>query len=191
MQQHFNPQDTNYHIQLCKKLQEVLQPFLFKKTYQKNEVLLKEGTTCRNLYFIRSGAIKQFYLSDRKEFIQNFFFEGSMACHFNSFLTQTPSSSFLEVLDGSELWILSFHNYKKISEASPKFHEQIAVCMAKMNAIRVNLLLQSDAQLRYEKFLIEGADLLQNVPQYMIASYLGMTLETLTRIRKKLANNAA
>jgi CRP-like cAMP-binding protein len=191
MQQHSKPPDTNYHIQLCKKLQEALQPFLYKKTYQKNEVLLNEGTTCSNIYFVRSGAIKQYYLSDGKEFIQNFFFEASMACHFNSFLTQTPSSSFLEVLEGSELWILSFHNYKKISEASPKFHEQIAVCMAKMNAIRVNLLLQSDAELRYKKFMIEEAGLLQKVPQYMIASYLGMTLETLNRIRKKIANNAA
>jgi CRP-like cAMP-binding protein len=191
MQQHSKPPDANYHIQLCKKLQEALQPFLYKKTYQKNGVLLNEGTTCSNIYFVRSGAIKQYYLSDGKEFIQNFFFEGSMACHFNSFLTQTPSSSFLEVLEGSELWILSFHNYRKISEASPKFHEQIAVCMAKMNAIRVNLLLQSDAELRYKKFLIEEAGLLQKVPQYMIASYLGMTLETLNRIRKKIANNAA
>ena len=114
-----------------------------------------------------------------------------MACHFNSFLTQTPSSSFLEVLEGSELWVLSYHNYKKISEASPKFHEEIAICMAKMNAMRVNLLLLSDAMLRYKRFLEEEAGLLQKVPQYMIASYLGMTAETLSRIRKKLSNSAA
>jgi len=191
MQPSSQSSNRQHHFNLCKKLQEALQPFLFKKKVQKNEVLLVEGALCSNIYFVRTGAIKQYYLSDGKEFIQNFYFEGSMACHFNSFLTQTPSSSFLEVLEGSELWVLSYHNYKKISEASPKFHEEIAICMAKMNAMRVNLLLLSDAMLRYKRFLEEEAGLLQKVPQYMIASYLGMTAETLSRIRKKLSNNAA
>jgi CRP-like cAMP-binding protein len=176
---------------LCQNLQEALKPFLFTKKIKSNKVLLAEGSICSNIYFVRSGAIKQYYLSDGKEFIQNFYFEGMMACHYNSFLTKTPSTSFLEVLEGSELWILSYYNFEKISEASPQFYKEIAVCMAKMNALRVNLLLMSDALQRYKKFLKEEAGLLQKVPEYMIASYLGMTPETLSSIQKKLSNNAA
>ena len=183
--------DNHSPFLLSKKMQEALQPFLYTKKVEKKETLLLAGDVCNNIFFVRKGAVKQYYITEEKEFIQNFYFEGSMACHFNSFLTQTPSSSFLEVLEGSELWVLSYHNYKKISEASPKFHEEIAICMAKMNAMRVNLLLLSDAMLRYKRFLEEEAGLLQKVPQYMIASYLGMTAETLSRIRKKLSNSAA
>ena len=63
--------------------------------------------------------------------------------------------------------------------------------MSKMNAHRVNLLLLSDAMTRYKKFLSEEPELQHRVPQYMIASYLGMTPETLSRIRRKIAKNAA
>ena len=179
------------HFNLCQKLMHALNPFLFKKKVKKNEILLEDGQLCKNLYFVKSGAVKQYYLSDGKEFIQNFFFEGNMAAHFNSFLSQTKSDSYLEAVEGTELWVLSYHNFKTILSVSPEFSQQLAIIMSKMNAHRVNLLLLSDAMTRYKKFLAEEPQLLQRVPQYMIASYLGMTPETLSRIRKKMAKNAA
>jgi CRP-like cAMP-binding protein len=114
-----------------------------------------------------------------------------MACLFDSFLTQTTSSSYLEALEGSELWVLSYYNFQKICSAYPEFNQQLALCMSKMNNHRVNLLLLSDAMLRYEKFLDEEPLIQQRVPQYMIASYLGMTPETLSRIRRKITKRSA
>jgi CRP-like cAMP-binding protein len=172
--------------ELCMQMQEALKPFLYVKKVKKKETLLTEGYVCKTIYFVRKGAVKQYYLSDGKEFIQNFYFEGNMACLFDSFLTQTPSNSYLEALEGSELWVLSYHNFKKIREASPEFNLQLTLCMSKMNTHRINLLLLSDAMLRYQRFLKEEPGIQNRVPQYMIASYLGMTPETLSRIRKKL-----
>ena len=168
------------------QMQEALKPFLFVKKVKKKETLLAEGYVCKNIYFVRKGAVKQYYLSDGKEFIQNFFFEGNMASLFDSFLSQKTCYSYLEALEGSELWVLSYHNYQKLREASPQFNLQLTLCMSKMNTHRVNLLLLSDAMTRYQRFLEEEPDIQQRVPQYMIASYLGMTPETLSRIRKKL-----
>ena len=172
---------------LSERIMEALKPFLFVKTVKKQETLLMEGDVCKNIYFIQSGAIKQYYLSDGKEFIQNFFFEGNMASAFDSFLTQTTAESYLEALEGTELLVLSYHNFKAICTAKPEFSAQLNICMSRMNSNRVNLLLMSDGMMRYKKFLKNEPQIMQRVPQYMVASYLGMTPETLSRIRKRMS----
>lgn len=191
MQNEQTDYDSNSPFLLCRKMQEALKPFLYTKKVEKKETLLMAGDVCQNIFFVRKGAVKQYYITEEKEFIQNFFFENNMACLFDSFLTQTNSGSYLEALEGSELWVLSYHNFQKICEAYPEFNQQLALCMSKMNNHRVNLLLLSDAMLRYQKFLDEEPLIQQRVPQYMIASYLGMTPETLSRLRRKLTKRRA
>ncbi len=169
------------------RIMEALKPFLFEKTVKKQETLLMEGDVCKNIYFVKSGAVKQYYLSEGKEFIQNFFFEGNMASAFDSFLTQTAAESYLEAIEGTELLVLSYHNFKVICSAKPEFNAQLNICMSRMNSNRVNLLLMSDGMMRYKKFLEKEPQVTQRVPQYMIASYLGMSPETLSRIRKRMS----
>ena len=180
-----NSADNN---KISMQIMEALKPFLFVKKVKKQETLLMEGDTCNKIYFIRSGAVKQYYIGDDgKEFIQNFYFEGNIAALYNCFLTQTPADAYLEAIEGTELWILSYHNFQAISSAKPEFNTQLTICMSRMNANRVNLLLMSDGLLRYKKFLENEPEVTQRVPQYMIASYLGMSPETLSRIRKRMA----
>ncbi len=64
-----NPLNKPTHFQICKQIQDALRPFLYIKVVKKNEIILTEGNTCKSIYFIRSGSIKQYYLSDGKEFI--------------------------------------------------------------------------------------------------------------------------
>ena len=178
--------DTSNKISM--KIMEALKPFLFVKKVKKQETLVIEGDTCNKIYFVRSGAVKQYYIGDDgKEFIQNFYFEGNMAALYNCFLTQSPADAYLEAIEGTELWVLSYHNFQAISSAKPEFSNQLTICMSRMNANRINLLLMSDGLLRYQKFLEKEPEVTQRVPQYMIASYLGMSPETLSRIRKRIA----
>jgi CRP-like cAMP-binding protein len=189
-QESSNNKKDSSNSDFFQKMLATLEPFLFVKKVKKKELLLIEGNTCKNIYFIQIGAIKQYYVSDGKEFIQNFFFEGNMASHFNSFLSQTTSNCYLEALEDCDLLVLSFHNFQKACETHPGFNQNLAVSMAKMNTKRINLLLLTDALLRYKKLLRDEPSILQKVPQYMVASYLGMTPETLSRIRKKLTFSA-
>ena len=66
--------DEPTHFDLCQKLMKALKPFLFVKKIKKKETLLEAGEACQHIFFVKSGAVKQYYLSDGKEFIQNFFF---------------------------------------------------------------------------------------------------------------------
>jgi CRP-like cAMP-binding protein len=181
-----NSQNSS-QIELYGKMHAILKPYLHFKKVKKKETILMEGNTCKNIYFVQQGAIKQYYLCEGKEFIQNFFFEKNMASHFNSFLTQTASNCYLEALEETHVLVLSYDDFQKIYKIHPQLNECLAICMARMNTQRVNLLLLSDALLRYKKLLNDEPNVLQRVPQYMVASYLGMTPETLSRIRKKIA----
>ena len=189
--QMFRHDDISSGFALSISTQEELKSLFHIKKVQKKETLLIAGETCKNIYFVKKGAIKQYYVSNNKEFIQNFFFEGSMACHFNSFLSQAASDSYLEALEGSEIWMLSYEDFQKISKTNSELNQHLSFCMAKTNANRMNLLMLNDSMLRYEKFLEEEPDVQQRVPQYMIASYLGMTPETLSRLRKKMTRRKA
>jgi len=173
------------------KIVDCLLPFMYLKKVKRKETLLKAGEICDHIFLIKKGAIKQYYVSEGKEFIQHFYFEGQMASKFNSFLTQDISNAYLEAIEGTELWVLNYHNFKALSEVDPHLNGQMSILMSDMHLKRVNLLLMSDGQMRYEKFLEQEPEMINRVPHYMIASYLGMTPETLSRIRRKIMQRVA
>jgi CRP-like cAMP-binding protein len=193
LQENFsNRSESAPPFQFCEEMHEILKPYLHLKTIKKNEVLLQENQTCKNLYFIIEGAVKEYSIDkEGKEFILHFYFESNMACQFDSFLSQKPSPTYLEALEGSKFWVLSYHDFKKVCEQMPHFSERIAACIAKTTAKRMSLLLACDAMTRYEIFMEQESQVLLRIPHYMIASYLGIAPETLSRIRRKMSMKVA
>ncbi len=161
----------------------------FEKEYvQKNQVLIKEGQVCNKLYFVEQGIGRSYYLKkDGKEVTQWFFGVGNFMSSADSFFQQSPSFYYLEILEDSILYSISkvkmdllLAKYHKME----KFIRLLSIEMFTKIVHKLNAVQFQTAKERYNYMLSEFPDISHRVPLGYIASYLGMTQETLSRIRK-------
>ena len=178
---------SNYHplsAEARMALDECFEKFLFSK----NEYLLVEGQVCRNLYFLEKGALRGFYNLDGKEITHWFGFENDFVTSFHSFTTLEPAVENIQLLEGSILWSIS---KEKLADLFNRFHEierlmRIAYekYYIRLEERYVNAQFKTAAE-RYENLLQQTPHILERVPLGYIASYLGISQETLSRIRSK------
>lgn len=173
-------------LSLSQEGKEALSDILEKKTYDKEHLLLKEGAVCRNLYFIESGIAKVFYLKDGKEIVHWLGAENSIAVSISSFLTQQPSLLNIELLERSTIISIPYECLEKLYKASHEIER-----MGRLLTNNALILMQqrfddlhfSKASERYERLLVQQPTLIQRVPLSAIASFIGISQETLSRIR--------
>ncbi|MGC4034969.1 MAG: Crp/Fnr family transcriptional regulator [Chitinophagaceae bacterium] len=178
----------NYYP-LSEDAQQVLQDCFERVVLPKNEYLLTEGKICRHLYFVEQGALRGYYNLDGKEITYWFGFEKDFVTSFHSFITQQPSVENIQLLEGSILWSIS---KDRLTELFNQFHEiERLVRIAYENYyIRledrfVNAKFKTAGE-RYQNLIQVTPYLLERVPLGYIASYLGISQETLSRIRSRL-----
>jgi CRP-like cAMP-binding protein len=156
-------------------------------SYKKGDYFVKEGQISRYIGFIVKGCLMCVYNNDGKEFIDEFSLDNEFISAYASFITGTPADKDIICLEDSELLILSYSNLQELYEIDPVF-ERTGRLMAEMLFMnwqqRVKSLLLDNAETRYLKLTENRPDLIQRVPQYHIAQYLGVSPETLSRIRK-------
>jgi len=179
---------SNYST-LNTEAQNALNNAFEKVTLSKNTFLLSEGKTCRHLYFLEKGALRGFYTLDGKEITHWFAFENDFVTSFHSFITNEPSVENIQLLEGSVLWSIS---KEKLTDLFDKYHEierlmRIAYekYYIRLEERFVNAQFKS-AKERYEGLLLQTPHILERVPLGYIASYLGFSQETLSRVRSKL-----
>ncbi|BDS11449.1 Crp/Fnr family transcriptional regulator [Aureispira anguillae] len=156
--------------------------------FKKGEILVKEGQFSDKAYFIISGSARAYYLlSNGKDITDWFAFENDFICAINSFFQDIPSPHFIEVLEETKLLIISRNSIMGLSN---KYHDferltnRVATkTMLKLQARIVAMQFQSARQ-KYQNLLLAYPDITQRVALTHIASYIGITLETLSRIRK-------
>ena len=161
----------------------------FEKEYvKKHQVLIKEGQVCNKLYFVEQGIGRSYYLKqDGKEVTQWFFGVGDFMSSADSFFQESPSFYYLEILEDSILHSIS---KEKMDLLLAKYHkmeklvrlltiELLTKVVHKLNGIQFQT-----AKERYNYILAEFPDISHRVPLGHIASYLGITQETLSRIRR-------
>ncbi len=163
-------------------------PHFEKENIKKNELLLKEGQVCNKLYFIENGMGRSYYLKkDGKEITQWFFDKGEFMASADSFFKQTPSLYYLEISEDATLYSIS---HERMETLLAKYHnmekfmrllsiEIFAKIIHKLNAIQFQT-----AKERYDYMISEFPNIVHRIPLGHIASYLGMTQETLSRIRR-------
>ena len=162
---------------------------LFKvKEYPKNTFLLQEGDSENSLRFINKGVIREFYRSENKEININFFITPQFITDFSSFVHDTQTNKNQEVLSKVQVLELGKEKFVQLLEkysCGKSFIDQTFQNILKhKEAFEYNRMTKQPEAL-YHELCIYKPDWLQEIPQYHIASYLGITPETLSRIKKR------
>lgn len=161
---------------------------LKKTELTKGEYLVNQGSVCRNLYFLERGCIRGFYLLEEKEITYWFAFENDFLTSFHSFITRTPSIEKLQTLEDSVLWSISYDSLVGLYDKYPSI-ERLGRIVCEQYYIRLDerhIKAQfKTAPERYEDLITNNPHILQRVPLGYIASFLGISQETLSRIRGK------
>lgn len=153
----------------------------------KGEFFLQEGQICRYLGYIEQGLLMYFRLYEGIEIPTDFGLEGDWASNLNSFSHRTPADISIKALEDSILWRLSADDFELVHRYQPKFmllkdyYTQLAFTNHTRHTANLAMLT---AKQRYYKFVDEKPELVNRVPQYYIAAYLGIKPQSLSRIRK-------
>jgi len=161
----------------------------------KGEFFIRPGEVSNYVSFINYGMVRSYYVLEGREYVVGFFDEEH--CYFSSyesFLTRQPSQLCFEALEETEVVDISYNDLQLMYDRIPGADrlgrivaESLFITLSKKNA---SFLLETPEQ-RYRHLLQQRPSLFQKVPQYMIASYLGITPEALSRIRSRLSKKAA
>lgn len=160
------------------------------KEFKKGHLLLEEGQICKSCFFIIDGCVRSFQLKNGEERTTQFFVEGEPVASLLSYLNKTPANHYFECVEDTTLAVLSYHQEQELYSLYPKFE---ALCrnsieqeFGKQQEILQNFLTKNPEE-RYLMLQETRPDLLQRVPQYHLATFLGVQPESLSRIRKRLA----
>ncbi|MBC7921591.1 MAG: Crp/Fnr family transcriptional regulator [Ferruginibacter sp.] len=166
--------------------------FLKEKTLQKKEFLLRAGEVCNHVAFIRQGCLRYYYVKNGVEHNGQFFFEGSWLGEYYSFLSRKPALQFIDALEDAQLWLLHHDHLHRLYREIPRF-ESFGRAMAENVVIgsqrRTASFLFDSPEERYLNLLRERPKVMERIPLHHIASYLGIKPESLSRIRKRMADS--
>lgn len=174
---------------LSQEAQEALASITKRWELPKGHILVQAGTVCNYLYFIEAGLTRTFYYKDGKEVTDWLSEENSFACSIVSFITRKPDIRSIELLEPSILWALP---YQDLENLYVQYHDIERLGRILISDGLVQLQQRFDdlhfatALQRYQRLTHNHPTFLQRVPLGMIASYLGITRETLSRIRAQV-----
>ena len=179
------------HVQLSPKEKAFVQELLPLKQYPKGSFLLQEQDVSTRFFFIVKGCVRLFYTVEGIEKSAFFYTENEFVSSYESFTRQTPAKHSFQTTEATEVLVISFDHAYQLLEFSPKFDFLARVIMEEELVVYQNMVasfITLSPEQRYLQFLEKKGDLLQRLPQHYIASYLGISAESLSRIKKRIFN---
>lgn len=178
-------------IQLTEPEWNILKDKLIRKEFKAKSIIIREGKIADCIFFIDNGLLRTYFLQDGKEVNTYFACDGQFITSYSSFISQTPSYEYLETIENSSVYSISFANMTELYKIASKF-EKLGRIIAEKNYLcvidRTRKMQTLTAKQKYLDFLNSyDKKVVQRVPQHQIASYLGIAPESLSRVRKHIS----
>lgn len=177
-------------VKLDPEEEKLLETFWTEKTLGKGDFLLRNGEVCRTDNFVVRGALKAFYINaeNGKEEILYLAIDEWWATDIESFQKQRPSIYSIQAIKETTLLQIRYDAFQAMLHQIPKLERFFRIILENyLGSLQRRIILNNvnDAEQRYFEFLERYPEIAEKVPQYLIASYLGISAEFLSRIRKK------
>lgn len=182
----------NEKIALTTEEEAIVKQYLTPKKLRRKQYLLQEGDVCKSICFVEKGALRAYVLDETgDEHIVAFALEGWTLGDLSSFIKAEPATWNIDALEDCELVLLSKQAYDDLLQVMPKYETYIRLLMTDAYMAlqrRTTYMISLPLEERYLAFTQMYPTLFQRVPQHMIASFMGLSAETLSRVRNRISN---
>ena len=177
------------YVELSEQEVEILERYVEPVELKRREFLVTEGQVCRCNYFVEKGCLRMFHINGKMvEQTTQFALETWWLSDYFSFLKQKPSGYSIQAIEKSLIVAIDYQRQDELFAELPKLESYFRIMMQRALAasqLRVKLIYEFSKEEMYTHFVTSYPQFFQRVPQYMIASYLGLTPEYLSELRKR------
>lgn len=185
-------QEFNEKVPLNAEEEALIKRYLTPKKLRKKQYLLQEDDVCKYIAFVEKGALKAYAIDESgAERIIQFALEGWTISDLYSFLTGEPATYNIDAIEDAQLILISKSAHEELLEKLPKYETYIRLQITGAYIAlqkRLTSIISLPLEERYKNFTAIYPDITQRVPQHMIASYMGLTPETLSRVRSRMSS---
>ena len=177
-------------IPLSTDEEQIIEQLFERHTIGPNDFFLETGEVCRYVGFVTTGLLRYYVLDDGEEHTYDFATEHTFVCNYESFLPQIPSTRFIQALEATTLLRIRYDNLQKLYETlqhGQQFGRLVAEQLFVVTLQKLTSFYRETADERYDNFLRLFPGVAERVPQYVVASYVGIKPQSLSRLRAQRA----